>query len=202
MIKEVAERFNNAAGELQATEFRRAKTPDEWQQMARNPAARNYAGLSDAVVPLIEAFGAASLAERASVGSRLTPDALGILRTFAGSVPALAVRRQSPELIAQGLTALAILGSVDDVRDLTFYLATMHYSAIKLEIDARKMFADAASLVPSKHLQNEMRGFPLRAPKDRGLAAFGLRETHTKEGFDLVQDTRRAGWGLRLTRRL
>jgi hypothetical protein len=102
-------------------------------------------------------------------------------------MPKLAIRRQSPELIAQGLTALAILGSVDDVRDLTFYLATMHYSAVKLQIDARKMFADVASLVPSVHLQSAMRGFPLRASKDRDLAAFGLRETRTKEGFDLVQ---------------
>jgi hypothetical protein len=191
MINEAVERFNDAATDLQATEFHHAKTPDEWQRMAQNRAAGNYAALIGAVVPLIEAFGAASLAERASVGSKLTPSALGILRRFAGAVPALAVRRQSPELIAQGLTALAILGSVDDVRDLTFYLATMHYSAIKLEIDARKVFADAASLVPSTGLQNEMRGFPLRAPKDRDLAALGLRETRTKEGFDLVQDLTR-----------
>jgi hypothetical protein len=174
MINDAVGRFNNAAAELQATEFRRAKTPDEWRRMRKNTAAKNYAILFSAVIPLTEAFGAASLAERASVGSKLTPDALGILRTFAGTMPKLAVRRQSPELIAQGLTALAILGSVDDVRDLTFYLATMHYSAVKLEIDVHKIFADVASLVPSVHLQSAMRGFPLRVPKDRDLAAFGL----------------------------
>jgi len=189
MINDAVERFNNAAAELQTTEFRRAKTPDEWQGMARNPVAKDYAKVFSAVIPLIDAFGAANLAERASMGSKLTEDALGILHTFAGSMPVLAVRRQSPELIAQGLTALAILGSIDDVRDLTFCLATLQYSAIELQIDARKMFADAAFLVPSIHLQNEMKGFPLRAPKDRDLAAFGLRETRTEEGFDLVQDS-------------
>jgi hypothetical protein len=75
MISEAVERFNDAAAGLQATEFRRAKTPSEWQRMAKNTAAKNYAILFSAVIPLIEAFGAASLAERASVGSKLTPDA-------------------------------------------------------------------------------------------------------------------------------
>jgi hypothetical protein len=191
MINEAVERFNEASMELQATEFRHATTPDEWRRVAKNPAVRDYARLCIAVTALVEAFEVANSTERASVGSKLTSDAMGILRTFAGSMPVLAVRRQSPELIAQGLTALAILEAIDDLRDLTFYLAALHYSAIKLQLDARKMFAEVASLVPSIDFQNEMRGFPLRASRDRDLAAFGFRETRTNEGFDLVQDSGR-----------
>lgn len=78
--------------------------------------------------------------------------------------------------------------STNDMRDLTFYLATLHYSAMKLGIDTRRLFSDKASLETSISLQNEVRRFALRLPKDRNLSAFGLRETITSEGFDLVQD--------------
>jgi hypothetical protein len=102
----------------------------------------------------------------------------------------LAIRRESPDLISQGLTALAILGGVDDARDLSFYLATLHYSAIKLGIDPRTLFRDAASLTastkPSTILGASMREFPLRTAETRELGAFRLRETVTDEGFDFV----------------
>jgi hypothetical protein len=143
----------------------------------------------NAVVPLIEAFGAARRpSDRIGVGAKLNADALAILRTFAHSMAVLAVRRESPVLISQGLTALAILGEIDDVRDLTFYLAELHHSALKLGIDTRQLFGDIASLTPSTDLQTEMRRFPSRLSIDRELRAFHLRETITDEGFDLVQE--------------
>jgi hypothetical protein len=65
---------------------------------------------------MIEAFCSTNSSdERASVASKLNPDALGILRTFPDRMAVLAYRRQSPILITSGLTALAILGEVDDV---------------------------------------------------------------------------------------
>jgi hypothetical protein len=91
-------------------------------------------------------------------------------------------------LIAQGLVALAILGDVDDARDLAFYMATLHYSALKLGIDARTLFADAASLSTSPLLQDQMRRFPLRPRDSTDLHRFNLRETNSAEGFDIVQD--------------
>src|SRR6266404_8725832 len=131
MISEAVDRFNKAATELQTTEFRRAKTPDEWQRMHKNPPTRDYAKLFSVVVPMIEAFAAVSPPnDRLGIAAKLNLDARGILRTFAYSMSVLAVRRESPALIAQGLTAVAILGEIDDVRDLTFDLATLHYSAM------------------------------------------------------------------------
>ena len=131
-LNEVVDGFNSAATELQNSEFRRPRTPNEWGRMAKERHARDYAKLFTAVDPLIEAFVAANSSDRARVSSRLNPDALGILRTFASSMPVLAVRRASPMLITQGLTALAIIGAVDDVRDLHFYLATLYHAATKL----------------------------------------------------------------------
>ena len=148
--------------------------------MHQNPPKRDYHKLLNVVVPMIEAFCSTnSSEERSGVASKLNPDALGTLRTFADRMAVLAYRRQSPVLIQQGLTALAILGEVDDVRDLTFYLATLHYSALKLGMDARKVFNEAASLSPSALLQDQMRDFPLRPPD---LSAFRLREITTDEG--------------------
>jgi hypothetical protein len=138
---------------------------------------------------MIEAFSATKTnKERAGVAARLNADARGVLRTFADRMAVLAYRRRSPVLIQQGLAALAILGEVDDVRDLTFYLATLHHAALKLGIDARKVFSDAASLSPSALLREYMSGFPLREPQHRDLRAFKLRETLTDEGFDFVQE--------------
>lgn len=182
------ERFNEAARGLQSTEFRRARTPNEWQRMRQNPPKRDYAKLFSAVDPLIDAFRSlASPGERAGVASKLNPDALGILRAFADRMAVLAYRKQSPALIEKGLVALIILGEVDDIRDLTFYLATLHHSALKLGIDARKLFADVAALSPPTYLKDQMQRFPLRPPSSRDLSAFYLRETTTEEGFDFVQ---------------
>jgi hypothetical protein len=189
MINEAVDRFNKAATELQTTEFRRARTPDEWQRMHKNPPTRDYAKLFSAVVPMIEAFAALSpQSDRLGIAATLNVDARGILRTFAHSTAVLAVRRESPALIEQGLTAVAILGEIDDIRDLTYYLATLHYSAMKLGIDTRKLFGEVASLATSIYLQTEMRDFPLRLPQQRDLSIFHLRETITGEGFDFVQD--------------
>ena len=185
----VIDEFNSAATELQNSEFRRPRTPNEWERMVKARHARDYAKLFIAVDPLIEAFAAANPSDRARVSSRLNPDALGILRTFASSMPVLAVRRASPMLITQGLTALAIIGAVDDIRDLLFYLATLYHAATKLGIDTLQVFREVASLVPSVSLQDAMRSFPLRSPENRDLSAFLFRETLTDGEFDLIQDS-------------
>ncbi len=84
MINEAVDRFNKAATELQTTEFRLPRTPDEWQRMHENPPARDYAKLFSAVVPMIEAFAAVSPpGDRLGIAAKLNSDARGILREFA-----------------------------------------------------------------------------------------------------------------------
>jgi hypothetical protein len=182
--------FNDAAAKLQLTEFRTPKTPGEWQRLRRYPPKRDYTKLFGAVVPLIEAFASASPADRPAAASQLSADALGVLRTFAYSASVVAVRREAPQLIAHGLTALAILGDIDDPRDLSFYLAALHYSALKLGIDTRRLFAEASTLSSSNFFRQQIRDFPMLPPGSRDLRAFNLRETATGEGFDIVQDPR------------
>ena len=187
-LNEVIDRFNSAATELQKSEFRGTRTPNEWERMFKARHSRDYTKLFTAVDPLIEAFVVANPSDRARVSSRLNRDASGILRTFASSMPVLAVRRSSPMLITQGLTALAIVGPGDDIRDLLFDVATLYHAATKLGIDTLQLFREVASLAPSAPLQDAMRSFPMRSPEDRDLSAFWIRETLTDGEFDLVPD--------------
>lgn len=184
-VESEAQKFNAAAARLQQSEFRTPQTPGEWQRAHKAPPKREYTKLFDAVLPLSEAFVSAGPAERRSIAERLSPDALGILRTFAHEAAVLAVRRESPRLIAQGLTVVAILGEVDDARDLSFYLATLYHVALKLGIDAPSLFAQAAALC-SGFIRGVMESFPLLPPRSRSLAAFNLREVQTGDGYDIT----------------
>src|SRR5262249_52934989 len=144
-----------------------------------------YVRLFDVVAPVIEAFAALCQSHhRAEFASNLSADALGILRTFAHAASVLAVRGGAPQLLLQGLIAIAILGVRDDIRDLTFYLATLYHSAVKIGVDAAQLFSQVAPLSPSESLQSTMREFPFRSPSTREIRAFGLRETVTRQGFD------------------
>ena len=185
----VIDRFNSAATELQNSEFRGPRTPNEWERMFKARHERDYTKLFTAVDPLIEVFVVANPSDRARLSSRLNRDALGILRTFASSMPVLAVRRASPMLITQGLRALAIIGAAYDIRDLLFDVAILYHAATKLGIDTLQLFREVASLAPSAPLQEAMRSFPLRSPESRDLSAFWLRETLTDGEFDLIPDS-------------
>src|SRR5205823_3240978 len=106
---------------------------------------------------------------------------------FAGSLAAMAVRAQSPELVEQGLLGLALGGGALDSSHSLVALAKLHHAALKLSMDAEKAFAEAARFAPPGDLQTEMIGFPLRPPKDRDLAAFQLQEETTEMGFGYKQ---------------
>ncbi len=105
----------------------------------------------------------------------LNTDALFVLATFAAYIPVLAVRRRSPDLIGQGLTALALIGNREDFRDLTFSLATLYHSATRLGIDTGKLFAEVAALVPPGLLADAMRLFlPRLALENRDRFALSI----------------------------
>jgi len=182
------QRFNEEASELQRTEFRRARTPGERARMNEHRPRRDYGKLFDPVIPFVEAFVSEDPAGRSKVPSQLSSDALGALRTFAHGAAVVAVRRESPPLIALSLAALAILAAVDDPRDLSFYLATVYYSATKLGLDTQKLFSEAASLCSPGFFRDYMQGFPMLPDRAKELRGFWLRETTSEEGFDIVQD--------------
>jgi hypothetical protein len=188
VLDEAITKFNARAEALQTTEFRVPRTPGEWQRIYKSDSKKDYSKLLNAVQPFIQAVALADPAERDAVASRLSLESIGILRTFAHAASVLAVRRESPSLIGQGLVALVIFAQVDDLKDVLFYLATLYHSTTKLGLDAQTIFREAASLTSSPVVRRQIEGFPLRSPDATNLRAFNLRETTTKEGFDYIQD--------------
>ena len=124
------------------------------------------------------------------ISSRLTWDQQQALIRMAGIQAAMAVRKQSPSLVEQGLQGLALGGGALDPSHSLAALAQLHHSALKLGMDAKIAFAEAAELAPPGDLKTEMIKFPLREPKDRELAAFNLQEEITEKGFGYRQVTK------------
>jgi hypothetical protein len=146
MLSEAIELFNQASLELQSTEFRRPRSQEDREWLRNNPP-QDYGMLFAAVVPMLDAWVLADPPDsREGAAKKLNVEARAILRKFAFSMVALSVERQTPELISQGLIAIAILGGVDDYRDLSFYLADLRKSADTLGIDRQAVFNHAASM--------------------------------------------------------
>ena len=187
MIDQAISQFNVSARELAKNEFPIAKTPDEWKQIAADRRSRDHGKLVGPAVQFLNAFEALDLPmDRESVAARLNSEALHILRLFGHAAAILAVRRQEPALIRKGLLSLAVLGAVDDGRDLTFGLAELYHAARKVDVDTPAVFADVSCMADSQYLKAAIRSFPLREPKDRKLSAFGLRESNEGAEFDIV----------------
>ena len=77
----------------------------------------------------------------------------------------LAVRRQSPALIQQGLVAIVIEGASQDFRDSIVALAKLHHSAVKMGIDPQGAFEKAASFAEPGIIKTELKRFAIRAPE-------------------------------------
>ena len=96
----------------------------------------------------------------------------------------LAVRRESPALISEGLRALAAeAGTGSDGRDSMMSLVLLYHSAVKLDVNVPEVFEEAASLAVND-FQRAIRSFPLRPPHMLDLGYWGMKEATTKNGFD------------------
>jgi hypothetical protein len=168
-IDEAVEKLN-----LLAVEVR-----ENW---AKGIPPRDFTPYEEAVRPLLQLFRGADLTLRTRITSELTSYAKDQLVGYARKMAVYAVRRQSPQLIVDGLTALAIeAGTSRDYRESVRTLPWLYHSALKLGMDAPNAFTEAASLVVND-FQKAIGGFPFR--EDRDLASWDLREKMTKDGFD------------------
>jgi len=133
---------------------------------------------------MLQLFQEADLAARARMNSRLSKFSKDDLAGHARVMAIQAVRNNSPELVREGLIALAAeSGTGSDRRDSQVSLAQLYHSAVKLGMDAPTAFEQAGALAVND-FGDLIRSFPQRPPEKRSLAAFGLKETMTKDGFD------------------
>ena len=102
------------------------RTTEELGGFFRNPPKRPYSvPLEEAMTAIVTMLGAVDESSRRAITSRLTAHARNSLLGYAATMAVLAVRRQSPALIEQGLIALVIEGASRDSRDTIVALAKL-----------------------------------------------------------------------------
>jgi len=162
--------------------------------------------INQVVGELTQSFANATKQQQTEARAALTRQLRSALMGFAWEMAEEAVSCKSPELVKQGLIALAIDDGARDARDDIIRMAPLFRSAQKLGLDAEKLFAEAADLTTNSYLKSEMYNFPLRKPEHRDFGkAFYIHESNTKDGFRYVQDSlyphfRRAIWREKLKR--
>ena len=188
MIMEI-ENIIDAANTTAAETFKR------WVAMRTMEDARNLTKmppmptdrLEEAISTIIEAFKMADGSARRVISSRLNEYLQGRLVGYAAEMAALAIRRGAPDCITQGLVALVIEGGREELRNSIAALAMLYHSAVRLHMDAAKLFTEVASLAVPGNLRTEMSDFPFRRPEERDLAAFSLCEVNNEDGFSYDQ---------------
>ena len=164
------------------------RTTEELREFLKNPPKRAYSvPLEEAMTAIVEIFAMADENGRRAITSKLNKPARHGFLGYGADMAVLAVRTQSPTLIDRGLIAFAIEAGAFDWRDSIIALAKLYHSAVKLGMDARKAFEQAARLADPGIIKKEMNGFPLRPPEDRDLKAFYETEEMTDEGFRYKQ---------------
>ena len=93
-----------------------------------------------------------------------------------------AVQRRDNHSVIRGLEALAIENCIGDWRDSLLCLVLLYHSAVKIDADPEKLISDVASLAMETARDKLFYPFLARAPEDRQLGKFGLKEGENSEG--------------------
>lgn len=119
---------------------------------------------------LCQAFAESSPEGRARA-SGLDRAAHDALLGYASYAARESVRKNSPGLAVEGLTALLVEDGYMDIRDTLKHLAMLLHSARLLNMDADKVFTEAASLSRNTALADRVRTFP-KLPWSGDLLSF------------------------------
>ncbi len=160
------------------------RTTEELRDFFKNSPKHEYSVvLEEVMTSVVKIFATVGEGERRAMLSQLSSRARHGFLGYAADMAVLAVRRQSPTLIEQGLTAVVIEGASHDFRDSIVAIAKLYHSAAKLGMDAKKAFENAAGLADPGIVKTELNGFTLGLPRDRDLASLSWAEEITEDGF-------------------
>ena len=134
------------------------------------------------VLRLIDLYVSSTPEQRDRIAERLGSNHWSTLTVFAERMAVWAVRLQQPDLILKGLLALALDGGRFDEREDILIMAPLYHSAVKLGIDPKPLFLQAAE-VAGLQLRDILHRFPDRPESNRNLASMGYVELTGPEGF-------------------
>jgi hypothetical protein len=139
--------------------------------------------IRDTVKELCDAYSFADPSERKDIVSNVRSQFSFVFHWFAKIMAEEAIRELSSGKIWDGLMGLLVENYVLDSRETQIRLALLFHSAIKLNLDADRLFAHAASLAVDPDLEIAVGAFPLRPPGSRSLGVFFYEECGTGETF-------------------
>jgi hypothetical protein len=182
-VDEAIDRLNTLAEDA-AKDIRPMHTMEEVQAFLKNPPRRpRSVPMDEAMTSIVAALRIADDETRRDIASRLKEHARRRFLGYAANMAVLAVRQNSPDLIEQGLVALAIENGAQDWRDSLVALFQLYHSAGKLGMGVESTFAKIALLAEPGVIKKEMNGFPHRPPESRSLKAFCMAEEIGEDGF-------------------
>jgi hypothetical protein len=108
------------------------------------------------------------------------------LLAFAERMASLAVRTGNPQLVREGLEALAFGAGLVDIREAILILPLLYQSLRKLDVDATNYFAGAIGLGDAQ-FDSVLREFPNRDEENRSIEVMGYIEGRDQDGFRYVR---------------
>jgi hypothetical protein len=103
--------------------------------------------LDSAITELCRRYAQSDAATRERMRRSIDADDLYTLQTFADRAAVFALRERSAARLADGLTAIALIETERvDFRDLYTSVGLLHYTAVRIRADHRKLFGGAAAL--------------------------------------------------------
>ncbi len=107
---------------------------------------------------------------------------ISLLFIYSERIAALGVREQSYRRLLEGLVALLIGGGRFDLRENIRRLALLYHASVKIGIDPKDLFRDAASYERNS-VAAEIVDFLDRTPEEGSLKAMGYKEGQAEDGF-------------------
>ena len=138
--------------------------------------------LDETVTRLIDVYISSKPDQRLWIVEQLGDKYWSTFTCYAERMAIWAVRLKQPELILKGLFALALDDGRFDDREDILIMAPLYHSAVKLGIDPKLLFLQAAAMA-GPGLATALRQFPDRPESNRNLASMGYSETKGPEGF-------------------
>jgi hypothetical protein len=135
---------------------------------------------------LVGFFQNADADSRTSLTAQVKPSFAFVFLWYAKEKSIEAVRTNEPNLIFEGLVALAIENGTFDVRESIVVMALLYNSSLKLGTDSRELFRRAANLAQNKVLAGELVKFPGRSEEARNIRAFNFSESGSGTDFTYV----------------
>lgn len=143
--------------------------------------------LDDRIATILNVYLNGSARVRSEITTKLGTNQTWGLLTFAERMAILSVRRMSRDPLVKALIALVVEGFRWDARENMLILSLVNHSAIKIGIDPKQLFEEAACHT-SPDVARHFHEFVGRRIEDKSIHAMGYSEGVCPDGFTYTRN--------------